>query len=102
MRISEATDTFNTLLVELSEIFEKKTHDYTHGTDDVFFTLRAGALYLDVPLPLKIAGECQEKINRAGVLLRSKVNPKNESLRDSFIDNAIYSLLALLSLHESD
>lgn len=88
---------FNALLEELSAIHERKNHDYSQDDDPLSNFKAASALGV---MPSKgVMVRMSDKWSRIQQLSSGKT-AKNESLRDSLIDLAAYSLLAILLLDE--
>jgi hypothetical protein len=88
---------FDKLLGEIKELHDKKNHDYAKDGDPLSNFRRAEAF--GVPHWKGILVRLSDKWSRIEQLASGKV-AKNESLRDSLMDNAIYSLLAILLLDE--
>lgn len=87
---------FHALLEELGALHESKNHDYAN--DDPLSNLRrCQALGID-PL-MGVLVRLTDKQSRIEELVKGKT-PKHESLRDSLIDQAAYSLLAIILLDE--
>lgn len=88
---------FHALVAEIVELHEKKNHDYSPDVDPLGNFRRSQAFGVD---PVRgILVRLSDKWSRIEQLTSGKT-PKNESLRDSLIDNAVYSLLAVLLLDE--
>lgn len=89
---------FHALLEEIGALHDAKNNDYAQDVDPLSNFRRAKAFGLT---PLQgVLVRMSDKWSRIEQLAAGKV-PKNESLRDSLIDNAVYSLLAVLLLEES-
>lgn len=88
---------FDALLEEIRDLHNKKNHDYSDDADPLSNFRRAQRFGVD---PFKgILIRLSDKWARLEQLAGGK-KPKNESLRDSLVDNAVYSLLAVLMLDE--
>lgn len=88
---------FDDVLMEMQRLHLKKSHDY--GTKvDPFANVRAAEKFGLSPA-LGAALRIQDKVNRAAAFF-SKGRLENESLRDSFIDIAVYSVIAIVLLEE--
>lgn len=89
---------FYKLLEEIAELHSKKSYDYTPAGDPLANFKRSEKL--GVPAwkgCLVRMGDKQGRIEQ----LASGKDPQNESLRDSLIDNAVYSLLCVLLLEDA-
>lgn len=90
---------FHALIAEISALHDAKSHDYSEDEDPLSNLRDAKSIGVD---PVKgVLVRLTDKWSRIKQLSRGKV-PKNESLRDSLIDNAVYSLLAIVLLDESE
>ena len=88
---------FDELLDEIRELRASKGHDYAETTDPLSNLRMAKNLGIS---PLDgVLVRMSDKWSRLCQLRRGK-SPKHESLRDTLIDNAVYSLLAVLLLDE--
>ena len=88
---------FNALIDEILQLHDSKSHDYTPEGDPLNNLRRAKAFGID---PVKgVLVRLSDKWSRIEQLATGKT-PKHESLRDSLIDNAVYSLLAVVLLDE--
>jgi hypothetical protein len=89
---------FDALLSEIATLHDSKNHDYAQDADPLSNLRRAQALGID---PWKgVLVRLTDKWSRIEQLTAGKT-AKHESLRDSLIDNAVYSLLAILLLDEA-
>ena len=96
--ITERNPQFNALLREIQTLHDGKSHDYTPDADPLDNLRRASRFGVE---PFKgVLVRLSDKWARIEQLSSGKV-PKHESLRDSLIDNAVYSLLAVLLLDEA-
>jgi hypothetical protein len=88
---------FYALLDEIADLHSRKNHDYAKKDEPLSNFNRARALGVE---PLTgVLLRMTDKWSRIEELHKGKV-AKNESLRDSLIDNAVYSLIAVLLLEE--
>ena len=90
---------FHELLKEIAELHDKKNTDYA-SEQDCLSNLR-GCSRLGLPPVVGTVIRMQDKWGRIENFFQNG-DLKNESLRDSFIDNAVYSLLAVLLLDEKE
>jgi hypothetical protein len=88
---------FYQLLDEIAELHSRKNHDYAK-TDEPLSNFRQCEAF-GIPAWKGILVRLSDKWSRLTQLAGGKV-PKNESLRDTLIDNAVYSLLAILLLED--
>lgn len=90
---------FYRLLEEIAELHSRKNHDYSRKGEPLSNFHRARAFGIE---PWKgILIRMSDKWSRIEELSNGK-SPKNESLRDSLIDNAVYSLLCVLLLEDTE
>lgn len=89
---------FDALLEHVREIHNAKNSDYASDADPLSNFRKSEAL--GIPAWKGILVRMGDKWSRIEQLASGKT-PKNESLEDSLIDNAVYSLLAVLALRES-
>lgn len=89
---------FVKLLDEIKTLHENKNHDYAQDTDPLSNLRKSEAM--GIPAWKGVLVRLTDKWSRIEQLANGK-EPKNESLRDSLIDNAVYSLLCVLLLEES-
>lgn len=88
---------FHALLEEIKVLHDSKSHDYTPEADPLANLRKAEAM--GIPAWKGVLVRLTDKWSRIEQLASGK-SPKHESLRDSLIDNAVYSLLAILLLDE--
>lgn len=88
---------FMALIDEIKELHESKNHDYATDADPLSNLRRSEAF--GVPAWKGVLVRLTDKWSRIEQLASGKA-PKHESLRDSLIDNAVYSLLAIVLLDE--
>ncbi len=89
---------FYKLLDEIANLHSDKNHDYSPN-DDPLHNFRRTAR-LGVEPYVGILCRMVDKWSRIEELSKCDKIAKNESLRDSLIDNAVYSLIAVLLLEE--
>jgi hypothetical protein len=88
---------FLAILDEIKALHESKNHDYATNADPLSNLRRSEAF--GVPAFKGVLVRLSDKWSRIEQLVSGKT-PKHESLRDSLIDNAVYSLLAVVLLDE--
>ena len=74
---------FSQVNSELLEMFLKKHHDY--GKGNILDTKELG-----------IAFRVSDKLNRLKFLLSNDKEPNNESIEESWVDIAVYNVIAVL------
>ena len=90
---------FVALLREIEALHDAKNSDYATDHDPLSNFRRAEAF--GVPAWIGILIRMSDKWSRIEQLAATGKVAKNESLRDSLIDNAVYSLLAIIALDET-
>lgn len=88
---------FDKLIAEIVELHNKKNHDYAADADPLSNFRKCEAF--GVPAFKGVLVRLSDKFSRVEQLTAGK-QPKNESLRDSLLDAAVYSLIAVLLLDE--
>ena len=88
---------FDALLAEVATLHNGKNHDYAHDTDPLSNLKRAELLGVDPFVGVIV--RLSDKWSRLEQLVSGKT-PKHESIRDTLMDNAVYSLLAILLLDQ--
>jgi hypothetical protein len=88
---------FELLLDEIKRLHDSKNHDYATDQDPLSNLRRAESF--GIPAWKGVLVRLSDKWSRIEQLTAGKA-PKHESLRDSLIDNAVYSLLAVILLDE--
>jgi hypothetical protein len=88
---------FEKLLAEIQKLHDDKNHDYAQDSDPLSNLRRAQSF--GIPAWKGVLVRLSDKWSRIEQLASGKT-PKHESLRDSLMDNAVYSLLAILLLAE--
>ena len=90
---------FYKLLDQMAELHSRKNHDYA-GTNDPLKNLRA-CERLNLEPFLGVMVRLQDKWSRLEEFVNSKqLMVKNESVIDTLMDNAVYSLLAIILYKE--
>ncbi len=90
---------FYKLLDQMAELHSRKNHDYA-GTSDPLKNLRA-CNRLELNPFIGVMVRLQDKWSRIEEFVKSKtLLVKNESVEDTLMDNAVYSLLAIILLRE--
>ena len=89
---------FYALLDEIAELHSRKNHDYARDGEPFSNFNRARSFGVE---PWRgVLVRMSDKWSRIEELSNGKT-PKNESLRDSLVDNAVYSLICVLLLDEA-
>ncbi len=90
---------FYKLLEQMADLHSRKNHDYA-GTSDPLKNLRA-CDRLDLKPFLGVLVRLQDKWSRLEEFVKSgQLMVKNESVIDTLMDNAVYSLLAIILYQE--
>ena len=90
---------FYQILQKMAELHSRKNHDYS-GTDDPLKNLHAVEKIGITPF-MGVLVRLQDKWSRIEQFANSgKVLVKDESVIDTLMDNAVYSLLAIILLEE--
>lgn len=89
---------FTKLLEEIAALHDSKNNDYANDADPLSNLRKCEAM--GVPAFKGVLVRLTDKWSRIEQLAAGKT-PKHESLRDSLIDNAVYSLLAIVLLDET-
>lgn len=82
--VDNNVETFASIIKEMTELYAKKNHDYGNAF---------GEIIAEVGLPYGV-GKLKEKLKRIETLINSKAEV-NESLEDSIIDLACYTVMTL-------
>jgi hypothetical protein len=90
---------FYDLLEEIAELHSRKSHDYTPAGDPLANFKRSERF--GVPAWKSALVRMGDKWARIEQLSVGKA-AQNESLRDSLVDNAVYSLLAVLLVEDGE
>ena len=90
---------FYKLLDDMAELHSRKNHDYA-GKSDPLKNLRA-CVRLDLEPFMGVMVRLQDKWSRLEEFVKSnELLVKNESVIDTLMDNAVYSLLAIILYQE--
>lgn len=97
----DKTDPFEAVLVEMAEMARKKRADYTGtGEEDLpFQNFYDSAIQVSSTPGMSAEVHIATKQARLKVLMRDNREAQNESIRDSKLDRAVYSAIAL-ALHD--
>ena len=90
---------FDKLIQEIHQLHDNKNADYADDADPLSNFRKCEEI--GIPAWKGILVRMTDKWSRITQLASGKT-PKNESLRDSLIDNAVYSLLCVLLLDEEE
>ncbi len=77
---------------ELNALYERKNHDYGDSYHNT---------YLKWGLPMA-AIRLEDKLNRIETLIRTEGQVKDESIRDTLIDLANYSIMTVMELDREE
>ena len=88
---------FHELLAQVADLHDNKSHDYSQDADPLSNFRKCEAF--GVPAFKGVLVRLSDKFSRVEQLTSGK-QPKNESLRDSLVDAAVYCLIAVLLLDE--
>lgn len=92
-------DPFIPLLEEIRELHKRKRHDY--GGDDPLANLKLCEM-AGIPAWHGVAIRMTEKLSRLlNFIKQGKLAVKDEGIRDTLLDMAVYSLLVIVLLEES-
>jgi len=94
---------FLNVLLEMIEVHNRKSHDYA-SKEDPLQNVRTAQEY-DIPTWIGVQIRLDDKRNRIKgaikkIIKGQEVVMANESLRDSFSDRCVYSVIALILLDE--
>ncbi len=90
---------FYEILKDMADLHSRKNHDYA-GTSDPLKNLRA-CTRLDLEPFMGVLVRLQDKWSRLEEFIKSgKLMVKNESVIDTLMDNAVYSVLAIILYEE--
>lgn len=92
------SERFHQLLTEMGELHDRKQEDYGRG-DDPFANVRASEEW-GIPGWVGTMARLNDKVRRLQSL-RSKGSLANEAAIDSFMDIAVYALIALVLYEET-
>lgn len=92
-------DPFHRLLNEVRELHRRKNHDYA-GADDRLANLKLCEM-AGIPGWVGVSVRLTDKLSRLLNFVRQgKLAVKDEGIRDTLLDMAVYSLLAIVLLEE--
>jgi hypothetical protein len=89
---------FGLLIDEIKALHDSKNSDYAEDADPLSNLRECEAM--GIPAYKGVLVRLTDKWSRIKRLANGRT-PKHESLRDSLVDNAVYSLLAVILLDES-
>lgn len=90
---------FYEILKDMADLHSRKNHDYA-GTSDPLKNLRA-CTRIDLKPFMGVLVRLQDKWSRLEEFVKSgKLMVKNESVVDTLMDNAVYSILAIILYEE--
>ena len=93
---------FNDLLNQIKEIHANKNHDYANNEDSLS-NLKLCKTLLGIPSWIGTIVRILDKVSRVAEFARKgELKVKSEGIRDTFIDLAVYSLLAIILMEEED
>jgi len=98
MTIEQQQHHFERMINKMAEVMMSKGNDYAN-TDRLSNFKTAGAI-VGVSAEINCLSLIATKVARLGVLLNSKGEPNNESIRDSVLDLANYAVLLDMLLIE--
>lgn len=94
---------FEKVLERMRELHRIKQADYVGDNPDTLAAFRASSELLGLPVSQIILGRCMDKVSRAAKLLKRgdlKSNVHDESIRDTAIDLAVYSVILVEAIDE--
>ncbi|KKN77866.1 hypothetical protein LCGC14_0356030 [marine sediment metagenome] len=92
---------FYEMLEAMAELHSRKNHDYA-GTSDPLKNLRA-CERLEIKPFIGVMVRLQDKWSRLEEFIKSgKLMVKGESVKDTLMDNAVYSILAIILYEEQE
>jgi len=98
MTLTEQQDYFTKFVDEMNATLFKKGSDYSN--EDRLSNFKLAGSIAGVGAPLNCLNLIATKVARLGVLLNSKNPPSNESISDSVLDLANYSVLLSMIINE--
>jgi hypothetical protein len=90
---------FDALLDEIRTLHDSKNHDYAEDADPLSNLRRAERF--GVPAWKGVLVRLSDKWSRLEQLAGGSKAPKHETIRDTLMDNAVYSLLAIILYDET-
>jgi hypothetical protein len=100
MTKTEQQDHLNKMIAKMQDVLIKKGGDYANV--DVLSNFKLAGSICGLKPELNCLSLIATKVARLGVLLNSENNPNNESIKDSVLDLANYSILLDMLLSEKD
>lgn len=91
---------FYELLLEIADLHARKNHDYSQDKDPLSNLRRPNNLGL--PAWMGVLVRLEDKWSRLEELSKKPAMVKGESMKDTLMDNAVYSLLAIILLEEEE
>jgi len=91
---------FYELLTEIAELHARKNHDYAKNADPLS-NLRMCESF-GIPAYKGVLVRLSDKWSRITELSKKQAKVTNESMIDTLMDNAVYSLLAIILLEEGE
>ena len=102
MKRNEQTEKFNQLLDEIKKIHADKNYDYATN-DDSLSNLKLCKTLIGIPSWIGCVVRMLDKVSRVAEFARKgELKVKSENIRDTLIDLAVYSLLAVILMEEED
>lgn len=96
VKIRHGSPVFYSLLEEMAETHDKKSHDYANNENpsgNYHFAGQVAILFSHSPQDAGFVGRLAEKIYRLAILEGSGKEPKNESIEDTERDIAVIAAL---------
>lgn len=100
MNLTEQQDYFTKFVDEMATTLFKKGNDYSN--EDRLSNFKLAGSIIGVSAPLNCLNLIATKVARLGVLLNTKDKPNNESISDSILDLANYSVLLSMLINEDE
>lgn len=96
-----ADDKIGKLLIKMYEVNKSKRADYT-GDRGIFANFIESGAQVGISAGLGIEYMIATKQSRLKGLLKPGVTPNNESIEDTLLDRAVYSVIALAAYIEGE
>lgn len=100
MNLDEQQDHFVKFVDEMSATLFSKGNDYSN--EDRLSNFKLAGSIAGVSAPLNCLNLIATKVARLGVLLNTKNKPNNESISDTILDLANYSVLLSMLISEDE
>ncbi len=101
MMASEQSKRFHEILAEIKQLHDKKQHDYG-ANDDIFANFRLSALS-GIPAWQGSVVRMGDKYARiSNFIKKGEFKYKEESIKDTLMDMAIYSLITMILFEEEE